>query len=62
MTDNTKWRVCPLKPFPASLAEAPAQRNKSDAWAKAASKLTLLGAAYCSGQLIPDTTLSFFSA
>ncbi|KQB52424.1 hypothetical protein AQS70_03650 [Pseudomonas endophytica] len=27
-------------PFPTSFAEAPAQRNKSDAWAKAASKLT----------------------
>ena len=46
MQDNTKLRECPLKPFPASLAEAPAQRNKSDAWAKAASKLTLSGMAY----------------
>ena len=34
MTDNTKSRAGPLRPFPASFAQAPAQRNKSDAWAK----------------------------
>ena len=33
-------------PFPASVADAPAQRNKSDAWAKAASKFTLFAMAY----------------
>ena len=41
MTDNTKSRARPLKPFPASFTQAPAQRNKSDACAKAASELTL---------------------
>ncbi|WP_169846644.1 hypothetical protein [Pseudomonas fragi] len=45
MTDNTKSREGPLKPFSASFAQAPAQRNKSDAWAKAASELTLSGVA-----------------
>ena len=38
MVDNTKSRAGPLKPFPASFAQAPAQRNKSDAWARAASE------------------------
>ena len=41
--DITKSRVAPGMPLPTSFAEAPAQRNKSDAWAKAASKLTLPG-------------------